>query len=115
MLVHIIADYGYGDLAFAEVVQRLKRHLPDAEPLLTPVPPVRRWRRVFVWRSSVSMTHRPGRLSITLLHAIERPCAYGRGPLSSTVVSPAACARASACHGRVPHGHQRLGLAAHTV
>ena len=39
MLVHIIADYGYGDLAFAEVVQRLKRHLPDAEPLLTPVPP----------------------------------------------------------------------------
>lgn len=39
MLVHIMADYGYGDLAFAEVVQRLKRHLPDAEPLLTPVPP----------------------------------------------------------------------------
>src|SRR5919199_4124919 len=39
MLVHSIADYGYGDLAFAEVVQRLKRHLPDAEPLLTPVPP----------------------------------------------------------------------------
>jgi len=39
MLVHIIADYGHGDLAFAEVVQRLKLHLPDAEPLLTPVPP----------------------------------------------------------------------------
>src|SRR5919202_4157382 len=39
MLVHIIADYGYGDLAFAEVVQRIKRHLPDAEPVLTPVPP----------------------------------------------------------------------------
>ncbi len=39
MLVHIVADYGYGDLAFAEVVQRLKRHLPDAEPVLTPVPP----------------------------------------------------------------------------
>jgi hypothetical protein len=39
MLVHIIADYGSGDLAFAEVVQRLKQHLPDAEPLLTPVPP----------------------------------------------------------------------------
>ncbi len=38
MLVHIIADYGYGDLAFAEVVQRLKLHLPEAEPLLTPVP-----------------------------------------------------------------------------
>src|SRR3954470_1487216 len=39
MLVHIIADYGPGDLAFAEVVQRLKVHLPDAEPVLTPVPP----------------------------------------------------------------------------
>jgi hypothetical protein len=39
MLVHIIADYGpTGDLAFAEVVQRLKLHLPDAEPVLTPVP-----------------------------------------------------------------------------
>ena len=39
MLVHIIADYGYGDLAFAEVVQRIRVHLPDAEPVLTPVPP----------------------------------------------------------------------------
>jgi SAM hydroxide adenosyltransferase C-terminal domain len=39
MLVHIIADYGHGDLAFAEVVQRLKYYLPDAEPMLTPVPP----------------------------------------------------------------------------
>jgi hypothetical protein len=38
MLVHIIADYGVGDLAFAEVVQRLKFFLPDAEPMLTPVP-----------------------------------------------------------------------------
>ncbi len=38
MLVHIIADYGQGDLAFAEVVQRIKRYLPDAEPHLTPVP-----------------------------------------------------------------------------
>ncbi|MFN3649595.1 MAG: S-adenosyl-l-methionine hydroxide adenosyltransferase family protein [Armatimonadota bacterium] len=38
MLVHVIADYGYGDLAFAEVVQRLKLALPDAEPVLTPVP-----------------------------------------------------------------------------
>lgn len=38
MLVHIIADYGHGDLAFAEVVQRIKLHLPDAEPMLTPVP-----------------------------------------------------------------------------
>jgi hypothetical protein len=39
MLVHIIADYGFGDLAFAEVVQRIKLYLPDAEPVLTPVPP----------------------------------------------------------------------------
>src|SRR5918997_1497375 len=39
MLVHIIADYGVGDLAFAEVVQRIKLLLPDAEPMLTPVPP----------------------------------------------------------------------------
>ena len=39
MLVHIVADYGpTGDLAFAEVVQRIKLHLPDAEPVLTPVP-----------------------------------------------------------------------------
>lgn len=38
MLVHIIADYGQGDLAFAEVVQRIKQYLPDAEPVLTPVP-----------------------------------------------------------------------------
>src|SRR5436190_2798893 len=39
MLLHIIADYGYGDLAFAEVVQRILLHLPDADPVLTPVPP----------------------------------------------------------------------------
>jgi S-adenosylmethionine hydrolase len=39
MLVHVIADYGHGDLAFAEVAQRIKRHLPDAELVLTPVPP----------------------------------------------------------------------------
>lgn len=38
MLVHIIADYGHNDLAFAEVVQRIKLHLPDAEAVLTPVP-----------------------------------------------------------------------------
>ena len=38
MLVHIIADYGHGHLAFAEVVQRIKSHLPDAEMVLTPVP-----------------------------------------------------------------------------
>ncbi len=39
MLVHVIADYGGGDLAFAEVVQRIKLHLPAAEPMLLPVPP----------------------------------------------------------------------------
>ncbi len=39
MLVHIVADYGDGDLAFAEVVQRIKLHLPSAEPMLVPVPP----------------------------------------------------------------------------
>ena len=38
MLFHIVADYGHGDLAFAEVVQRIKCHLPDAEPVLVPVP-----------------------------------------------------------------------------
>jgi hypothetical protein len=38
MLVHVIADYGPGDLAFAEVAQRLMLRLPDAEPVYTPVP-----------------------------------------------------------------------------
>jgi hypothetical protein len=33
MLVHVVTDYGQGDLAFAEVVQRIKLHLPDAEPV----------------------------------------------------------------------------------
>ena len=39
MLVHVIADYGPGDLAFAEVAQSLKLRLQDAEPIYTPVPP----------------------------------------------------------------------------
>jgi hypothetical protein len=39
VLVHIIADYGTGDLAFAEVVQRIKVHLPDAEPVPLSVHP----------------------------------------------------------------------------
>jgi S-adenosylmethionine hydrolase len=38
VLVHIIADYGLGDLAFAEVVQRLKLFLPDSEVVPLPVP-----------------------------------------------------------------------------
>ena len=36
-LVHLIADYGAGDLAFAEVVQRLGLALPDAVVHPTPV------------------------------------------------------------------------------
>ena len=35
----MIADYGHGDLAFAEVVGRVKLHLPDAEIVPVPVPP----------------------------------------------------------------------------
>jgi S-adenosylmethionine hydrolase len=38
VLVHLVADYGMGDLAFAEVAQRLVQHLPDAQVVLTPVP-----------------------------------------------------------------------------
>lgn len=39
MLIHIIADFGPADLAFAEVAQRFKTYLPEAELFLTPVPP----------------------------------------------------------------------------
>ena len=39
MLIYIVADYGHGDLAFAEVVGRVKLHLPDAEIMPVPVPP----------------------------------------------------------------------------
>ena len=40
MLVHIVADYGpAGDLAFAEVAQRLVAVLPDATFVVTPVGP----------------------------------------------------------------------------
>jgi hypothetical protein len=38
VLVHVVADYGFGDLAFAEVAQRLAQHLPDAQLVFTPVP-----------------------------------------------------------------------------
>ena len=38
VLVHLIADYGHGDLAFAEVRQRLATLLPTAEVFATPVP-----------------------------------------------------------------------------
>ena len=39
MLVHLVADYGTGDLAAAEVAQRLALHLPGAQVVYTPVPP----------------------------------------------------------------------------
>lgn len=39
MLVHLIADYGAGDLAFAEVSQRLALALPGAQVHATPVAP----------------------------------------------------------------------------
>lgn len=39
MLLHLIADFGPNDLAFAEVIQRFKLVLPEAEPVVTPVPP----------------------------------------------------------------------------
>jgi hypothetical protein len=39
MLIHVVADYGPGDLAFAEVAQRIKLHLANAELLYTPVSP----------------------------------------------------------------------------
>jgi S-adenosylmethionine hydrolase len=39
MLIHIVADYGQGDLAFAEVVQRLAALFPEARLACTPVPP----------------------------------------------------------------------------
>ena len=38
LLVHLVADYGLGDLAFAEAAQRLVQHLPDAQLVLTSVP-----------------------------------------------------------------------------
>ena len=38
MLVHLIADFGRGDLAFAEVAQRIKFYLPQAEIIPTVVP-----------------------------------------------------------------------------
>jgi hypothetical protein len=37
-LVHVLADHGLGDLAFAEVTQHLTQRLPDAQLVLTPVP-----------------------------------------------------------------------------
>lgn len=39
MLLHLIADYGAGDLAFAEVRQRLALAVPDAAVAVTPVRP----------------------------------------------------------------------------
>lgn len=39
MLVHLVADYGVGDLAFAEVSQRIVRALPEAWVHSVPVAP----------------------------------------------------------------------------
>jgi hypothetical protein len=39
MLLTVIADYGVGDLAFAEVRQRFALLLPDADLVAVPVPP----------------------------------------------------------------------------
>lgn len=39
MLLHVVADFGTGDLAFAEVAQRFALHLPEARVWPTAVPP----------------------------------------------------------------------------
>ena len=39
MLLHVVADFGPQDLAFAEVAQRLLTRLPEAQIVCTPVPP----------------------------------------------------------------------------
>lgn len=57
MLVHIVADYGAGDLAFAEVVQRIKLHLPDAEPLLVWSPHFALWQLASVSLNWVFIPH----------------------------------------------------------
>jgi hypothetical protein len=38
VLIHLVADYGFGDLAFAEVRLRLAAVLPEADVVHTPVP-----------------------------------------------------------------------------
>jgi hypothetical protein len=40
VLLHLVADYGVGDLAFAEVHQRLAALVPEARVVATPVPPL---------------------------------------------------------------------------
>ena len=39
MLIHVVADFGSHDLAFAEVTQQLLLRLPHARVIATPVPP----------------------------------------------------------------------------
>lgn len=39
MLLQLIADFGPGDLAFAEVTQRLRSFMPDSHVVPVPVPP----------------------------------------------------------------------------
>lgn len=38
MLIHLVADYGENDLAFAEVIQALKKFLPQSDVIPTVVP-----------------------------------------------------------------------------
>lgn len=38
--IHLIADYGIGDPAFAEVIARLKKFIPEAEIVPTSTPPL---------------------------------------------------------------------------
>lgn len=68
MLVHIVADYGTGDLAFAEVIQRIKVYLPDAEPMPLPVPAFSTLAAGFCIARSASIPRRPARSSITTSH-----------------------------------------------
>ncbi len=95
MLVHVIADYGLGDLAFAEVAQRLKLLLPDAEPLYTPVHPFATLADGFCVAqlglnqapagTLVYQTSRPGR-------AMRRRAPATRASASPSPASPPACA-----------------------
>ncbi|MCA1715665.1 MAG: hypothetical protein LC781_02000 [Actinobacteria bacterium] len=77
MLVHIVADYGQGDLAFAEVVQRIKLHLPDAEPVSTPVPSFSTLARSLSARRG-GHRHRPTRVRIG---EVEREACVSDGSL----------------------------------
>ena len=84
MLVHVIADYGPGDLAFAEVAQRLKLRLPDAEPLYTPVPTFATLAAGFCVAQLGLRTPRPPARSSTTM---SRPAQTTRNPAPVTRAS----------------------------